>query len=178
MSTATAFDLKSVSFLEEFEEIFREHSRLIYRTAYGVTGSTEDAQDIVQTIFLGFLQRGFPPDFRRNPRAYLYRAAVNQSLDLVRKRRRRIFVGEEECLNLPAAAKTFVDDEIHRRLYEALAELSPESAELVILRYLHNYSDAQIAKMLGTSRTSIAVRLFRLRSRLKKIIRASMGEES
>jgi RNA polymerase sigma factor (sigma-70 family) len=178
MPTATAFELNSVSFLEEFEVVFREHSRLIYRTAYGVTGSPEDAQDIVQTIFLRLLQRGFPPDFRTNPRAYLYRAAVNQSLDLVRKRRRRVFVGEEECRNLPSADTPVADDEIHRRLYEALAELSPESAQIVILRYLHNYSDAQIAKMLGASRTSIAVRLFRLRTRLRKIIRASMGEES
>jgi len=178
MSTATAFDVNNVSGLDGLEEVFREHSRLIYRTAYGVTGSAEDAKDIVQTIFLRLLERGFPTDFHKNPRAYLYRAAVNQALDIVRKRRRRVFVGEEECLTLPASDTAIVDDEIHGRLYEAIAELNPESAQIVILRHLHNQSDAQIAKMLGVSRATIAVRLFRLRARLKKIIRASLGEES
>jgi RNA polymerase sigma-70 factor, ECF subfamily len=170
MSTATVPDASGVPLSEEFEQIFREHSRLIYRTAYGVTGSVEDAQDILQTIFLRLLRRDFPPHLRKNPKAYFYRAAVNLSLDVVRKRNRRVFVGEEECLTMPAPLPDSVDYEIHQRLYEAIAELSSETAQIVILRYLHNYSDAHIAKILGTSRTAIAVRLFRARARLKKLL--------
>jgi RNA polymerase sigma factor (sigma-70 family) len=68
------------------------------------------------------------------------------------------------------------DDDTHRRLYEAIAQLSPEAAEILILRYVHNTSDAEIAKMLGVSRTVVAVRLFRTRARLKKLIRNSLGE--
>jgi len=173
MSTATVSDASGVPLSQEFDEIFREHSRLIYRTAYGVTGSVEDAQDILQTVFLRLLRRDLPPDFRKNPKAYLYRAAVNLSLDAIRKRQRRVFVGEEECLTMPAAAVDSIDDEIHKRLYEAIAELPPNTAQVVVLRYLHNHSDAQIAKMLGTSRTTIAVRLFRARARLRKFL----GEE-
>jgi RNA polymerase sigma-70 factor (ECF subfamily) len=178
MSTAIVTERTGTPLPAEFEEIFREHSRLIYRTAYGVTGSIEDAQDILQTIFLRLLERDFPRDFHKNPRAYLYRAAVNQSLDIVRKRDRRIFVGEEECLKIAAPSDAARDDEIHQRLYEAIAELNPEAAQIVILRYLHNYSDAEIARMLGVSRAVIAVRLFRLRSRLKKLIQRSLGEQS
>jgi RNA polymerase sigma-70 factor, ECF subfamily len=175
MSTATVPDASGVPSSQEFEQIFREHGRLIYRTAYGVTGSVEDAQDILQTIFLRLLRRDFPPDLRKNPKGYLYRAAVNLSLDVVRKRTRRVLVGEEECLTMPVPVAESADDELHRRLYEAIAELNPDTAQIVVLRYLHNYSDAAIAKMLGTSRTTIAVRLFRARARLKKIIR---GEDS
>jgi DNA-directed RNA polymerase specialized sigma24 family protein len=40
----------------------------------------------------------------------------------------------------------------------------------LILRYEHDYSDAEIAKLLGTSRSAIAVRLFRARARLKKFM--------
>jgi RNA polymerase sigma-70 factor, ECF subfamily len=177
MSTATVPDPKAELLSEEFEQMFRDHSRLIYRTAYGVTGSVEDAQDILQKIFLKLLERDFPPDLQKNPKAYFYRAAVNQGLDVVRSRRRRIFVGEVECSNIPARQVT-TDDEMHRALYEAIAQLTPDSAHIVILRYLHNYSDADIAKMLGVSRTVIAVRLFRLRARLKELIRISLGEES
>ena len=175
MSIATVSDASGVPLSQEFEQIFREHSRLIYRTAYGVTGSVEDAQDILQTIFLRLLRRDLPPHLRKNPKGYLYRAAVNLSLDVVRKRNRRVFVGEEECLTIPAPLPDTSDDKIHKRLYEAIAALSSKTAQVVILRYLHDYSDAQIAKLLGTSRTTVAVRLFRARARLKKLLGEDNG---
>jgi hypothetical protein len=42
---------------QEFEDFFQEHYVLVYRTAYGITGRVEDAEDVVQTIFLRLLQR-------------------------------------------------------------------------------------------------------------------------
>src|SRR6185436_9236294 len=77
---------------EQLDRIFREHHELVYRTAYGVTGSREDAQDVVQTIFLKLLRQEFPPDLERNPKAYLYRAAVNLSLNTIRQRQRRVSI--------------------------------------------------------------------------------------
>jgi DNA-directed RNA polymerase specialized sigma24 family protein len=67
---------------------------------------------------------------------------------------------------------------MHRRLYAAIAQLRRDSAEMLILRYVHNVSDAKIAVMLGVSRTVVAVRLFRARARLKTLIRTSLGEIS
>ena len=66
-------------------------------------------------------------------------------------------------------------EEIHRRLYEAVAELTPESAHILILRYIHDYSDAEIAKLLGTSRGTIAVSLYRSRLRLRKLMRGGQS---
>ena len=79
-------------------------------------------------------------------------------------------------LTLPAPTVDADADQIHRRLYEAIAQLNPEAANILILRYLHNFSDADIAKMLGTSRTAMAVRLFRVRARLKQIMESLLGE--
>jgi RNA polymerase sigma factor (sigma-70 family) len=66
---------------------------------------------------------------------------------------------------------------MHRLLVDALTELTPEAVHILILRYVHDYSDAHIARLLGTSRTVIAVRLFRSRARLRKLMRDSRGEE-
>jgi RNA polymerase sigma-70 factor (ECF subfamily) len=166
-------------FAREFEEIFQEHYVLVYRTAYGVTGRVEDAEDVVQTIFLRLLQRERPRDFLKNPRGYLYRAAVNLSLTIVQTRRRRALTEESEDLatSIPARVSSRAE-ELHRQLYEAIAQLKPKAAAIVILRYLHNCSDAEIAKMLGTSRGVIAVTLYRTRAHLKKLLSASLGEES
>jgi RNA polymerase sigma factor (sigma-70 family) len=82
-----------------------------------------------------------------------------------------VLVDDAESLDLLASSHSGLDDELHSRLYAAIAELNPEAAQTLVLRYIHNYSDAEIAKMLGTSRTVIAVRLFRSRARLRKILR-------
>ncbi|HYR90976.1 MAG TPA: sigma-70 family RNA polymerase sigma factor [Terriglobia bacterium] len=159
---------------QEFEIIFKEHARLVYRTAYGVTGSHEDAEDVLQTIFLHLIRREFPPDLRTNPQAYLYRAAVNSSLNIIRRRRHEVLVDAAEYFEIPARTNAGNRELEVRRLYEAIAELKPEAAQILILRYMHNKSDAEIARILGRSRGTIALNLFRSRARLKKLLLANL----
>ena len=162
---------------EPVAQVFSEHAQFVFRTAYGVTGSHEDAEDVLQTVFLRLVRQDLSPDFRANPRAYLYRAAVNASLDSLRSGRRRRLVAVAELPEMPGPAAEALDDEHHRALYEAIAELKPESAQILILRYVHDMSDAAIARMLGVSRGTIALRLFRSRARLKKLLGARVGEK-
>ena len=68
------------------------------------------------------------------------------------------------------------DDAIEQHLIHAMAQLNPQSVEILILRYEHNYSDAEIAKMLGKSRGTVAVTLYRARARLRKLLRSMTGE--
>src|SRR5688500_11891735 len=162
----------------EFEDLFQEHYALVYRTAYAVTGRVEDAEDAVQTIFLRLLQRDKPRDFLKYPKSYLYRAAVNVSLQILetRRYRARTEASEELAASVPARASSRAE-ELHRNLYEAIARLKPKAAFILLFRYLHNYSDAEIATLLGTSRGVSAVTLYRSRARLRKLLYASLGED-
>jgi len=163
----------------EFEEIFREHHHMVYRTAHGVIGNPTDAEDIVQTIFLRLLDRGVLSDLKRNPRGYLYRAAVNESLNLIRSRKRLLLVVDQDRIEAQAVPEASDSaEEIHRRLYEGVAQLGSSMAEILILRYVHNYSDAEIAKLLGKSRGTIAVTLYRARAKLRKWMSTSFGGKS
>jgi len=161
---------------QEFDDLFRQHYRLIYRTAFAVTGRSEDAEDVLQTIFVRLLGQEFPPDLEKNPRAYLYRAAVNASLNTLRSRRRHTQILDAgEIASVAGTAKAESDDEIQKQLLHAIGELNTRAVEILVLRYVHNYSDAEIAKMLGTTRGTIAVSLFRSRARIKKLMRAPGG---
>ena len=143
---------------------------MLYRTAYGMLGNRSDAEDVLQTVFLRLLRRALPPDLITNPPGYLYRAAVNASLNVIRSRKRYA----------PADAAVFevaVDERpsrtaegTHRRLMAAIADLNPKDAQVIVLRYLHDRSDAEIARVLGVSRGAVAMRLFRSRLRLRKFI--------
>ena len=160
---------------QDLEAIFREHAPLMYRTAFSVTGSRQDAEDVLQTIFLRLLQRQVPFEFKTGPKAYLYRASVNLALDIVRSRKRQTFTHDVEILEAPA--RVVEDDPIRRCLLEAFAQLRPKAVEILILHYEHNYSDAEIAKMLGKSRGTIAVTLYRARARLKRLMLRASSEE-
>lgn len=176
MSIVATSQQNGTALTQDLADIFNEHAKLVYRTAYGVTGRHEDAEDVLQTIFLRLVRRQFLPDLTKNPKAYLYRAAVNLSLDTIQSRSRLVLVEDVNHFEIVSTEKPGVDDELHRRLYEAIAQLKPESAHILILRYIHDFSDAEIARTLGVSRGTIALRLFRSRARLKKLLRTRAGE--
>jgi RNA polymerase sigma-70 factor, ECF subfamily len=178
MSTALEPEVAGSPLSEELERIFREHYQLIYRTAFKITRSAADAEDILQTIFLRLLRSDFPNDFQKHPKSYLYRAAVNGALDTMRAREKRVLVGSPEISKSTEDADKANLEAIHTRLYQAIAELPSKSAQILVLHYVHNYSDAEIAKLLNTSRATVAVNLYRSRARLKKIIRDWTGERS
>ena len=162
-----------VALTSELEDLFREHHRLIYRTALSVTGSRVDAEDVLQIIFLRLIRRGLPPDLEKNPKGYLYRAAINVSLDTVQMRQRQMQAdGERVLAAVEPVTHERPEDERKRRLREAIRHLKPRAVEILILRHVHGYSDAEIAQMLGTSRGTIAVTLFRARAKLRTLLSA------
>jgi RNA polymerase sigma-70 factor (ECF subfamily) len=178
MSAVTAFKVNTKLTDSDFDQLFREHYELVYRTAFSVTGSAEDAEDVLQAIFLSLVRREFPPDLKKNPKAYLYRAAFNRAVDIVRSRRRDVLTNQaERFASIAAPQDSMAAEDAERRLYEAIANLHPASAQILILRYVHGHSVAEIASLLGTTRSTVAVSLFRSRARLRKLIRA-LGENS
>ncbi len=70
------------------ERIFQQNSNRVFGTAYRVTGSAQDAEDCLQTVFLRLLRRESSVDLSPSPASYLHRAAINAALDLMRSRSR------------------------------------------------------------------------------------------
>jgi RNA polymerase sigma-70 factor (ECF subfamily) len=153
----------------ELQQIFEQHAELVYRTAFALTGSKADAEDILQTLFMRLLACEVSPDLSRTPERYLYRAAFNLSLNYLRDRKREVLTGDIEAVDdRTVSGPMTVDEMFDRRLQKAISELNPAAAQMLILRYVHDYSLADIATMLGTTRSTVAVSLFRSRARLKK----------
>src|SRR5215471_19188980 len=120
MSIVTVSGVNSQPLAEELEQLFRDHHELVYRTAYSVTGSAEDAEDVLQTVFLRLMRREHPPDLQRNPKGYLYRAAFNLSLNTVQSRRRHVLTNEAEKVGVETTVLNSDNaEELDRRLYAA-----------------------------------------------------------
>ena len=161
--------------LEELAVLFRDHHKAIFRIAYRITGSRSDAEDVLQTIFLRLTPNR--RDLAPNPEGYLHRAAVNASLDLIRRRTRANFVAldvidfnQSSKLSVASPEDDLADIELRELIRHAVAKLEGRAATAFALRYFEGYDNGRIAQVLGTSQMVVAVTLHRARTRLRKEI--------
>jgi RNA polymerase sigma-70 factor, ECF subfamily len=165
------------------ETIFREYHSQVFNAAYRVTGSAQDAEDVLQTVFVRLLKRQDELDLTPSPGAYLHRAAVNAALDLMRARTRNKAVAlddlEASATPLespdPHPERLHHDRELRRGLRQAILGLSPKNAEIFILRFLEGVSNSEIAELLGMTQTAVGVALHRSRHQVQKEIRSFVG---
>lgn len=165
----------------DYEQVFRQYHSLIVGTACRVTGSRDDAEDVLQTVFMRLLRRWEEIDLSANPGAYLRRAAVNASLDLLRARSRAAAVPlddspfEIEETSQASPEQRRLDAEMRRGLRRAMVTLSDKSARVFALRYLEDVDNKEIARMLDMSQTAVAVMLHRARHKVREQLGEFLG---
>jgi RNA polymerase sigma-70 factor (ECF subfamily) len=165
----------AISVPDELEQAFRAQHRLVFRTAYRVTGNAADAEDVLQTVFLRLLRRDDHSDPLENPESYLRRAAVNAALDVIRSRQTEATIPLSD--ETPARMQPDVSS-LRQTLARAIAQLKPRPAEIFTLRFIEGLSNQEIAEMLGISQVLVAVIVHRTRQQLRQQLRPYLGERS
>ena len=164
---------------ERLSDLFGLHHRRVLMAAYRITGSMADAEDVAQSVFLRLTANDELAV--NNAGSYLYRAAINGALDLLR---RRIAAASEPLDSANAVASQgrgsrpeaeAANSELVSRLRTALGELSSRAAEMFTLRYIEDLDNREIAALMHTSQAVVAVTLHQARSRLKKRLREMEG---
>ena len=161
--------MPAVETRQRLSDLFAMHHRRVLMAAYRITGSMADAEDVAQSVFLR-LTAGDEPAMT-NAGSYLYRAAINGALDLLRRK-------QTEPLNSASAVPSqgrgsrpeaeAAAGQLVRWLRSALGELSPRAAEMFTLRYVEELDNREIAALMNTSQAVVAVTLHQVRSKLKK----------
>ena len=157
---------------EDLARLFAEQHRRILRAAYRITGSMADAEDVTQAVFLRL--SGGADLAMKNAASYLYRAAINGALDLLRKRKAAASEPLESAGAIASAGRgasperEYSGMELAVLLREAIGELAPRAAEMFTLRYVEELGNREIAALMGTSAAVVAVTLHQSRARLRK----------
>jgi RNA polymerase sigma-70 factor (ECF subfamily) len=169
-------------------DLFDRHQTRVYNIAYRVLGSSTDAQDIAQEVFLQIADRikGFRGDSSLT--SWVYRMTVNLAIDARRRKARRAAVGlggaagaDGEPLDpseaRPGVAGTPVDPEAaalglerEEQVRRALDRLSPKLKAVVVLRYFENLSYEEVADVLEASIGTVKSRLNRAHAALERIL--------
>jgi len=160
----------------ELETLFQEHHGRVFRTAQRITGSAADAEDVLQTVFLRLVKGQDDYDWSRNPEAYLSRAAINASLDLLRSRTRSKAVALDDS-EVDSIAGSFrspeavhADRELQTLVRQAVSRLGKTAGEMFVLRYYEGFDNKEIASLMNTSPLVVGVVLHRARTKLRKEI--------
>jgi RNA polymerase sigma-70 factor (ECF subfamily) len=168
-------------------DLFERHHARVYNVAYRVLGSSADAADVSQEVFLQIADRirSFRGDASLT--SWVYRMTVNLAIDARRRLQRRpsarIGSGEGDerdvrgqearpGLAVPAGdpSEAAESTERERRVHEALDRLSPKLRSIVVLRYFENLSYEELAEVLQTSIGTVKSRLNRAHAALEDLL--------
>ena len=139
---------------EAFADVVRTYGESLYWKIRHIVLVHEDADDVLQNVFVKAWRS--IDDFHGNSRlsTWLYRIAINESLDFIRRNKRDMVMGmssDESVANRLVGDEYFDGDRAEVLLQEAIASL-PEVQKVVFsLRYYDDMKYSEISSMLGTS---------------------------
>jgi RNA polymerase sigma-70 factor (ECF subfamily) len=153
-----------------FDELVDRYEGPLFSAAYRITGSVEDAMDATQNAFVAAYEKlhTFDPSYRFF--SWIYRIAVNQSLNLVGRRRDQAPFDEDAPAAEPNPSEVFESTEIRGQIKKALVELEPNHRTMIVLKHLEGFSYREIGELLGIPEKTVKSRLFTARQRLRVIL--------
>jgi RNA polymerase sigma-70 factor (ECF subfamily) len=170
-SLALLSSIKSAESDIDLAALVETHSALLFRVAYSLLHSHDEAEDIVQDTFLRVLERPSSLPEVRDHRVWLVRIAWNLALDRLRRRKSR--PSDSEFVDTLIAPDTPADRTLEdiRHIQAVLREIDRLPAlerQTLLLSSLEELETAEIASI--TSRSEAAVRglVFRARTRLRE----------
>ena len=163
-----------------FRQIVERHRSKVFSIIYGIVRNRNDAEDIAQQVFtkIYFSIKGF--DFRSSLITWIYKIAVNECYDYLRKQKVRKLVyesglGEDdtrtmENSELAVEKAPLISIQVERRDYlmRLLSKVSEEERLLLVQKEVHGLSVQELAEMTGLNQNTIKVKLFRARQKLVK----------
>lgn len=161
---------------DELGELYVNHKGMVLKAAQRIIKRKEYAEDVLQNVFLRLIEMAADKPahldaFRKNPRAYLYKAAINEALHVKNGlSRQRVSNEDVEMLEILTPGPDSEQAEDIRRVRAAMETLDRETAELLHLHYTEGYTRSEIGKLQGKLAATVTVQLFRARNELKKAL--------
>ncbi len=162
---------------DAFEELFYLYREDVFRFSYLVVRDAVLAQDVVQEAFLKVFRSSDKFQFRSSFKSWLYRIVVNEAITILRRRKLK-----EDLDPAPDAGKgqdarnrardsqpeeAALQSEERDMVHWAIGQLDPIHRSVVVLKYYHDFSDSEIATVVGCPLGTVKSRLHRARELLR-----------
>ena len=170
-----------------YEKLLAKHQQRVFAVVGGILRRREDIEDVAQQVFVKayFSLKRF--DLRSACGTWLYKIAVNECWDYLRKKKvRRLLyeadLSEEQTRHLASASEQSLGDgrpredsekrtEQRELIERLLSELDEQDRLMLIMKEVEGFSVEEIGQILGINVNTVKVRLFRARGKLVEIYR-------
>jgi RNA polymerase sigma-70 factor (ECF subfamily) len=163
---------------DSFRALVEEHSPMVFRLAFRMTGNASDAEDVVQETFLKAHRSLGGFDERARFGTWVYRIAVNAAIDLIRRRGRGTVVrpaGEDDppvvetlASKDPQPDRVALSGQIQRDVAAALTQLSERERAAFVLRHLEGMPIERISEVLKIGPNAVKQTVFRAVQKLRR----------
>lgn len=156
---------------EAFGALVEQYRDNVYRLAYRMCGNAYDADEAAQEAFVAAWRA--LPNFRGDAKfsTWLYRLTTNAAIDVMRREKRHKAVGDGEMMEVADTSnspqETVERTEQQEAVQRALATLSAEYREVLLLRYMEELDYAEIAEVLKLPSGTVKSRINRAKAALK-----------
>lgn len=163
---------------EAIETLVREYEAGVFRLALSILGDEAEANEVTQETFLSALRALPSYKEKQSLRAWLYTIALNHSRSHLRKRKvierlrstlTAIFRVEAQRPDSPE--ETAIQTEMEAAIWNSLNELDEHHRIVVVLRYFHQLSIAEISEILSLKEGTIHSRLHSAREKLRDALK-------
>ena len=161
-----------------FRKIVDQHYKMIYHLSFRFIGNIQDAEEVTQDVFIRLHRhaRNYTPDAKLS--TYLYRIAVNLSLNRIRDNKRKRWTSLEilkknQHFDIPSPATANPDTQMEKKeiaffIRQAIESLPPNQKTAMVLKRYQNLSYEEIADIMHCSVSAVESRLHRAKLSLQK----------
>jgi RNA polymerase sigma-70 factor (ECF subfamily) len=160
---------------DAFEELYRQHARRLFGLVFRMTGSTEDAEELLQEVFLQAHRKLSAFRGESTLGTWLYRLTMNHCLDHLRSRHTKMSRATEsldrEDAVEPAAVEPRVPTAISRIDLERAIETLPEGCRAAFLLHdVEGLEHREVAGILGVTEGTSKSQVHKARMKLRAIL--------
>lgn len=149
----------------DFASVYDLHAPMLYRLALSYMGSREDAEDVVQDVFVKLIKADEHFSDDDHMRAWLIRVTVNQCHDHLRRNKLRHYTPLDDL-----EEQVHEEKEALPEIYSVIQKLPERYRVCLTLHYLEGYAVEEVARMLRLTQSAVKMRLSRGRAALKDLL--------
>jgi RNA polymerase sigma-70 factor, ECF subfamily len=150
-----------------FGQLVTRYQRPVFNAALRLLREPEEAKDVAQTTFLKAFEHLADYDSRFKFYSWLYRIAVNESLDVLHARKPLEQISAEETDRTPGPELQLEGEQTGRAIENALMRISPELRAVIVLRHVMHLSYQDMADILMLPEKTVKSRLYSARQSLR-----------
>jgi len=157
---------------EAFGDLIARHQKTVFNVALRMIKDYQDAQDLTQTVFIKAYEKLDTFNERHKFFSWIYRMAVNESLNFVKRRRRFEALDDnaEYSAHKQSAVEEIEESEMSRNIQNALMDLAIDHRAVIVLKHYEELSYHEIGYILDLPEKTVKSRLFTARQMLKDIM--------